>query len=118
MKVLHMALLASCVLAPSLVARRGIGAPWIWSGGGFTAFVAMCVYSIAWSQGLSEFERTLDPPPLPLGGADVYCFALAFGLMLAGLLYKPKKEVSTSLLGNHEGGITDARRTNGKDEGD
>jgi hypothetical protein len=114
MVLLQLALLVSCLFVPSLVARRGIGSRWTWSAGGFGGFLALYLYSFVWSQGLSEFERMVDSPSLPLGGADGYCFVLAFGFMLAGLFYKPKKETKTALLGKLEGGFADAGRTNGK----
>ena len=50
----------------------------------------------------------VDHPPLPLRGADGYCFVLAFGFMLAGLFCRPKKRTSVSLLGNQEGGSVPA----------
>jgi hypothetical protein len=91
-----------CVFVPCLLARRGNGSRWIWFGAGISGFLLLCLYSILWDMnrqptnpGCLGFDPVSTYPlTLPLGGADAYCFVLAFGFMLAGTLYTPKLAVS------------------------
>ena len=123
---MDLTLLVLCFFTPCLVALRGLGSRKVWLGGGVLSFVGLCLYFVLWSMptrptqpGEIAFDPVLIyPPSLPLGGADGYCIAAALGFVLAGLLFRPKKEASASLLGNHEGRILNAGRANGKSESD
>jgi hypothetical protein len=116
MDALLLAIFALIVILPLLLTWKGIGSRWIWLGGG----IVFLLIGIAWS--MRNLRWGVEPKgemgfdPMPDYTGEMYAealFLVAFMFLLAGLLFRPKREPSTSLLGNHEGRILNAGRANG-----
>jgi uncharacterized SAM-binding protein YcdF (DUF218 family) len=113
---------------PVLFALKGMGTRRIWIIGGVLGLGMLYVLTILSSvsryaspqAGASPVTWDVNPNPtiFLLGGGMLFCIAAALGFIVAGIFYRPRKERSTGLLTDQEGGNHDARRANGKDQGD
>lgn len=94
-----------CLFAPSCLARRGVASRRVWLGAGVAGLLAVAIYPIGYYEYIRlsspsnpegsakiSFQGTpVDSSMLPFGEDHIYCFAVAFGLILAGPFYKPKR---------------------------
>lgn len=127
MDALHLAIFILIIILPPLLSWRGIGRRLIWFGGSLGSLLLFLLLRVhdafrrsgPWRSGSGE-NIGFDPDWTGPWTREYEwaLFFVAFIFLLAGLLFRPKKEASTSLLGNHEGRSSDARRANGKNQGD
>jgi hypothetical protein len=90
-----------CIIAPSFFARRGVGNRRMWFVAGAAGLLALYIFSIRpWKDKMDWIAKNppsisfndAEPEPIPFGELTTdCCIASAFGLMLAGLVYKPNK---------------------------
>ena len=87
--------MASLLLVPCLLAKRGIGSRWIWLGGGG---VFLCVFALGTTFALFGGEQARVPSGAfhamteMLIGVRIWTFIGALGFTLAGFFYKQEPE--------------------------
>jgi hypothetical protein len=119
--IIEIGMLLSFFSLPSLLARRGTGTRWTWFGAGIGFLVLGLFFALRKLLRGGPGPGGFGPFCCPVGffdGIEELLLLCAVTFALAGVFYRPKKQTSTSLLGKLEGRSSDARRTNGKDQGD
>ena len=130
MNALRLAMFILIVMFPLALTWKGIGSRRIWFGGALGSLIVFLFmhlhndrnHVVQWGkpgEGVIAFPDgpQYGPPPLDVL-VEAWLILATFMFLLAGLLFRPKKQTSTSLLGKLEGRSSDARRANRKDQGD
>jgi hypothetical protein len=129
MNALRLAMLILIVMLPLGLTWKGIGSRRIWFGGALGSliiFLFMHLHNtrnhvMQWGKPGGDVIAFGDgpqygPPPWDVL-VQAWLILATFMFLLAGLLFRPKKQPSTSLLGNHEGRNPNAGRANGENQG-
>lgn len=117
---LLMPIFFACLIAPSFLARRGVGNRRVWLVAGALGLLVLYIFSIRPYEHKMDyiaknrpaiFFTHSDPEPLPFGELTTDCLiAGGFGLMLAGLVYKPNKDPKSIISTNADRSIPHAGR--------